>query len=65
MVLHLAHNPIDELLMCNLHQHLLNNKIDLEKELEKLINLETNKQLNNFSIIFYKRLRKNLEIYEY
>ena len=41
------------------------NKIDLEKELEKLIKLETNRQLNNFSIIFYKRLRKNLEIYEY
>ena len=43
----------------------LKNKIDLEKELEKLINLETNRQLNNFSIIFYKRLKKNLEIYEY
>ena len=43
----------------------LKNKIDLEKELEKLIKLETNRQLNNFSIIFYKRLRKNLEIYEY
>ena len=43
----------------------LKNKIDLEKELEKLINLETNRQLNNFSTIFYKRLKKNLEIYEY
>ena len=43
----------------------LKNKIDLEKELEKLIKLETNRQLNNFSIIFYKRLRKNLEVYEY
>ena len=43
----------------------LKNKIDLEKELEKLINLETNRQLKNFSIIFYKRLKKNLEIYEY
>lgn len=43
----------------------LKNKIDLEKELEKLINIETNRQLNNFSIIFYKRLRKNLEINEY
>ena len=41
------------------------NKVNLEKELEKLINLETNRQLNNFSIIFYKRLRKNIEIYEY
>ncbi len=43
----------------------LKNEIDLERELEKLIKLETSRQLNNFSIIFYKRLRKNLEIYEY
>ena len=43
----------------------LKNKVILEKELEKLINLETNRQLNNFSTIFYKRLRKNIEIYEY
>ena len=40
-------------------------KIDVEKELEKLIKYETNKQLNNFSIIFYKRLKQNTEIYEY
>ena len=43
----------------------IKNKIDLEKELEKLINFETNKQLNKFSIIFYKRLKKNLDINEY
>ena len=43
----------------------LKNKINLEKELEKLIKLETNRQLNNFSNIFYKRLRKNFEINEY
>jgi len=40
-------------------------KIDVEKELEKLIKYETNKQLNNFSIIFYKRLKQNTEIDEY
>ena len=40
-------------------------KIDVEKELKKLIEYETNKQLNNFSIIFYKRLKQNTEIYEY
>ena len=40
-------------------------KIDVEKELKKLIKYETNKQLNNFSIIFYKRLKQNTEIYEY
>ena len=42
-----------------------NQKIDVEKELEKLIKYETNNQLNNFSIIFYKRLKQNTEIYEY
>ena len=40
-------------------------KIDVEKELKKLIEYETNRQLNNFSIIFYKRLKQNTEIDEY
>ena len=43
----------------------LTNHIDINKELEKLINSETNRQLSNFSIIFYKRLKKNIEINEY
>ena len=43
----------------------LTNNIDINKELEKLINSERNRQLNNFSIIFYKRLKKNIEINEY
>ena len=40
-------------------------KLDIEKELNKLINLEKTKQLNNFSIIFYKRLKQNIIINEY
>ncbi len=40
-------------------------KIDIDKQLKSLIDQEKNKQLNNFSIIFYKRLKKNLDIYEY
>ncbi len=40
-------------------------KINIEEQLEKLINQETSRQLNNFSIIFFKRLKKNLEIYEF
>ncbi len=40
-------------------------KINLENELKKLIKNETNRQLNNFSTIFYKRLKKNIEINEY
>jgi len=42
-----------------------NQKIDIEKELENLVDYETNRQLNNFSIIFYKRLKQNTEINEY
>ena len=44
---------------------IIKKKINLEEQLERLINLETNRQLNNFSIIFYKKLKKNIEIYEY
>ena len=33
-------------------------KIDIEDQLNKFIKLETNRQLNNFSIIFFKRLKK-------
>ena len=40
-------------------------KLDIKKELNKLINLEKTKQLNNFSIIFYKRLKQNIIINEY
>lgn len=49
----------------------LNNKreikeeINLEDQLEKLISQEKNRQLNNFSIIFYKKLKKNIDINEY
>ena len=40
-------------------------KINIDEELKKLINNETNRQLNNFSTIFYKKLKKNIEINEY
>ena len=40
-------------------------KIDIEKELEKLLNQETNRQLNGFSTILFKRLKKNIDINEY
>ena len=41
------------------------NNININDQLEKVINRETNRQLNSFSMIFYKRLKKNIEIYEY
>jgi len=40
-------------------------KINIDNELDKLINKEMNAQLSNFSTIFYKKLKKNIEINEY
>ena len=48
----------------------LNNKIEikqeinLDKEFNESIIKETNRQLNAFSIIFFKRLKKNIQINE-
>ena len=39
--------------------------INIEDQLTKLSNKEKNRQLNTFSNIFYKRLKKNTEINEY
>ena len=39
--------------------------IEIDNELEKLINKEMNDQLNNFSSIFFKKLKKNIQINEY
>ncbi len=41
-----------------------NQEINIENQLKELINKETNRQLNSYSIIFYKRLRKNIKIDE-
>ena len=46
-------------------KRLIKEKIDIDDQLNKLISQETNRQLNNFSIIHYKKLRKNTEINEY
>ena len=40
-------------------------KINVEEQLKRLVNKEINRQLNNFSTIFFKRLKKNMEINEY
>ena len=42
-----------------------NQKINVNDQLKRLINNETNRQLNNFSTIHYKRLKKNIDIDEY
>ncbi|OUU06015.1 MAG: hypothetical protein CBB94_16380 [Gammaproteobacteria bacterium TMED34] len=38
--------------------------INVEEQLKELINKETNRQLNTYSLIFYKRLKKNIQIDE-
>ncbi len=39
--------------------------INLNKELKELIKYEKNRQLNQFSLLFYKKLKQNIIIYEY
>ena len=39
--------------------------IDIDNQLEELINKETNRQLNSYSLILYKRLKKNIQIDEF
>lgn len=43
----------------------IKNKISINEEIKKQINFERNKQLNNFSINYYKKLKQNKNIYEY
>ena len=40
------------------------NEIDKEKELEKMIQIETNRQLNKFSNIYFKKAKQNININE-
>ena len=39
-------------------------KVNIENEIKELIAKETNRQLNTYSIIFYKKLKKNTKINE-
>ena len=39
--------------------------VDIDKEFKDLINYEKNKQLNQFSLLFYKKLKQNTIINEY
>ncbi len=43
----------------------IKSKIDLELETQKQINFEQNRQLNSFSLNFYKKLKQNSTINEY
>ena len=39
-------------------------EIDFDRELQKMIQYEKNKQLKQFSSIYYKKVKNNAEIYE-
>ena len=39
--------------------------IDVDKELNEMSNFEKNRQLNQFSLLFYKKLKQNITINEY
>ena len=49
----------------------INDKIDMEqvinvnRELNEMSNFEKNRQLNQFSLLFYKKLKQNIIINEY
>ena len=43
----------------------IKNKINIDEELEKLINFERNRQLNGFSLNYFKKLKQNTNIYDY
>ena len=38
--------------------------INIEKELNRIINIETNKQLNQSSNLYYNKIKKNIDINE-
>ena len=40
-------------------------KINIEKELKELVQYETRRQLNQYSILYYKKLKQNTVINEY
>lgn len=42
----------------------IKDKFDLENELKQQIKFEKNRQLNQFSLNYYKKLKKNINIYE-
>ena len=43
----------------------MKNTIDVDQELEELVKFEKNKQLNQFSLLLFKKLKKNTIINEY
>ena len=46
------------------NKRIIKEKLNLEKELKQQINFERNRQLNQFSLNYYKKLKQNSNIYE-
>ena len=44
---------------------IIKEKIEIAKELEEFIKFEKNKQLNQFSLLFFRKIKQNQSIYEY
>jgi len=44
------------------NKRVVENKIDLEKKMEELIDIEKNKQLNNFSTNYFNQVKNNIKI---
>ena len=44
---------------------LIEKSYNIDEELEKLINFEMNNQLNNFSSIFFNKVKKDIIVNEY
>ena len=40
-------------------------KLDLNKEIQNIIDRQTNEQLNMFSTIYFNKLKKNIKINEF
>ena len=40
-------------------------ELDIDKEIESIIKRKTNEQLNQFSNIYYNKIKKNINIYEF
>ena len=52
-------------LILKVNEKEIKEKINIEKELQDKIRFETNRQLNQFSLLYYKKLKQNYKINEY
>ena len=46
------------------NERIIKKKLDIDKELEKLVNIETNRQLNQFSNIYFNKAKKEISVNE-